>query len=236
MAKVIEARKTEGVKYSLAYGFSIPQVKRQARDYFRSLLSQPTPTIVFTPSAFGESLLNSFSENEKNNIKLTSLKEFSESGGQLERGHLTVVQIPNVPHHVFASLLLASNRNRVVPLGAGDGFFTTALSLGIPFAPTIVEWNIRNVRALSRILQVEALRQKLDFSHMQNLRRVYSPIPSEPIDLARSQQILRYESLFRTAITQIPDLVDLLDSTVGFIRKDKALPESLRPWKPHRSW
>jgi hypothetical protein len=229
MAAVIQARKVEGIKYSLAYGFSIPQVRRQARDYFRSLLAQPSSHLVLTPSAFNDSLLKTFTEVERQKIRLISLKEFIESGKRLPQGLLTVVQIPNVPHQIFASLLLASHRNRVVPLGAGDGFFTTALSLGIPFVPTIVEWNIRNVRALSRLLQLEAFKQSLEFPQMQNLRRIYSAIPSEPIDLTISQQLLRYERLFRGLISRVPDLIETLDTSIGHLRKLKSSPPKGRP-------
>ncbi|MES2801198.1 MAG: hypothetical protein V4654_01795 [Bdellovibrionota bacterium] len=228
LQQLISNRKLNNSKYSLAYGFSIPQVKSQARDYFRSLLASPNPIVVLTPSAFGETLLKSFTDEEKSKIQLTTLAEFREQGHQLKKNHLTVVQIPNVPHPVFASLLLASNRNRVVPLGSGDGFFTTALSLGIPFSPTIVEWNIRNVRALSRVLQIEALRKGFSFDHLQNLRRVYSAIGSDPIQLAFSQQLLRYEELFRSAIFKIPDLTETIDSTVNYLRKKSSLPEHLK--------
>ncbi|MBK9321358.1 MAG: hypothetical protein IPM97_00110 [Bdellovibrionaceae bacterium] len=132
--------------------------------------------------------MNSFSENEKNNIKLTSLKEFSESGGQLERGHLTVVQIPNVPHHVFASLLLASNRNRVVPLGAGDGFYDGPQS-GNSFRADYrgVEYS-QCQGSVSDSPSGSPSPEVGFFSHMQNLRRVYSPIPQSPSTwLARSR-------------------------------------------------
>lgn len=229
MRAVIDSKTNQNSKYGLAYGFSIPQVKKQARDYFRGLLASPSPRVILTPSVFGESLLQSFSEEERSRIRLTSLKEFTESGHKLATKHLTVVQIPNVPHQIFATLLLASNRNRIVPLGAGDGFFTTALSLGIPFAPTIVEWNIRNVRSLGRILQLEGLRQGLDFSYLQNLRRVYSAIPSDPIELAYSQQLLRYDELFRSAITQIPDLTETVDKAVGYLRETTPEPKGFKP-------
>jgi hypothetical protein len=228
IAQVIDLRIKQEIKYSLAYGFSIPQVKMQARDYFRGLLSIPTPVVVFTPSAFSEDLLNSFTDRERERIKLTSLKELVSSGGRLQCGHVTIIQIPNIPHHVFATMLLASHRNRIVPLGAGDGFFTTALSLGIPFAPTIVDWNIRNVRALSRLLQIESLRHGLDFSHMQSLRRIYSPIPNDPIKLAHAQQLLRYQGIFRTIIEQIPDLIEYLDAAVGHLRNGKDAPRNMR--------
>ena len=211
---VIQIRKAEGVPYSLAYGFSIPQVRSQARDYFRGLLSSDRPTIVLTPSAFGEGLMSMFTPEERSRLRVTTLKELAANGGKLERSHLTVVQIPNVPHQVFASLLLASQRNRIVPLGAGDGFFTTALSLGVPFAPTLVDWNVRNVRALGRALQVEALRQGMGFPHMQNLRRLYSAIPSDPVQLGHSQQLIRYTELFRNVIWQFPDLVETIDQSV----------------------
>lgn len=227
--EVIQLRTQNVARYSLAYGFSIPQVRKQARDYFRSLLASPYSSVVLTPSAFNRDLLESFTEAEQKDIHLISLNEFVESGYQVSRKHLTVIQIPNVPHHIFSALLLASNRNGVVPLGAGDGFFTTALSLGIPFAPTIVEWNIRNVRALSRILQIEAFRQNFSFMSLQHLRRVFSAIPSDPIELVHSQQLLRYDSIFRSSIEQIPDLTNTIDHAIMHIRGTRPLPKGMSP-------
>jgi hypothetical protein len=229
LRQVSSLRKSQTARYSLAYGFSIPQVKGQARDYFRGLLASKEPIVVLTPSAFGDSLLQSFTPEEQAQIRLTSLKEFAANGQTLPLNHLTVVQIPNVPHHIFSSLLLASQRNRLVPLGAGDGFFTTALSLGVPFAPTVVDWNIRNVRALGRILQIEALKAGLPFQQMQNLRRLYSAVPSDPVELAFSQNLLQYEELFGRAIFQVPDLTETIDRAVQHLRVAAEPPAGLFP-------
>ncbi|WP_413290311.1 hypothetical protein [Bdellovibrio sp. HCB337] len=225
---VIQDRKSGNTRYALAYGFSIPQVKVQARDYFRSLLNSSSPLIVLTPSAFSESLLASFSEEERSKISLTNLKEFSESGNKLPPGHLTVVQVPNVPHQIFSTLLLASNRNHVVPLGAGDGFFTTALSLGIPFAPTTVDWNIRNVRALGGVLQNEGVKQGFDLARLQSLRSVYSIDPGIPVQLQQSQKLMMYDNLFKNAHNRIPDFSELFVLSVGYLRQTNTPPPGLK--------
>ncbi|MFN3454770.1 MAG: hypothetical protein ACK41T_07390 [Pseudobdellovibrio sp.] len=231
--KVSLLRKENKLKYTLSYGFSIPQVKNQAKDYFKSLLNSPTRTVVITPSLFSEQLYESFSEIEKKKIKVLTLKEFASSQYQIPSQHLVIIQIPNVPHPLFSTLLLASHRNRVVPLGAGDGFFTTALSLGVPFAPTVVDWNIRNIRALARLLHLEGVNQGMSISYLNVLRKIYSAIPADPVDLSHAQQLLKYENLFRKVITSVPDLTLSLDYAVNFVRtsREQSLNKSTQQLK-----
>lgn len=203
--KTFRYSKANSIGYTLAYGFSIGQVRSQALNYFRSLLALPQGTIVITPSIFSPELLASFSENEKQMISVKNLEQIKMEGFRFPNKKLVVIQIPNIPHHLFSALLLASYHKRRVPLGAGDGFFTTALSLGIPFAPTAVDWNLRNIRSLGLLLQMQA-HQLNDIDGQLSIEKIFPIDPTQSTQLLYSQNMIHHADYFRKSIQIIPNL------------------------------
>lgn len=207
--KTFRRAKSNDVGYTLAYGFSIGQVRKQAADYFRSLLAIPGQTVVITPSVFSQDLLAKFTRLEQQMIQVTNLTEFANQKYRFTNKKLIVIQIPNIPHHLFSALMLASFHQRRVPLGAGDGFFTTALSLGIPFAPTVVDWNTRNIHALGLLLQMQL--NKLGNISSQNVIENLFPINSDvTTSLIYSQKLIEYSQVFKSTIQLIPNLYQSL--------------------------
>lgn len=200
---LINGNKLKNSNVGLVYGVTAQNVKEQFETYLEGLVNQSNKSFcLITPSKF---VLSSISNSDLRS-KVSVYTSESDLPRYAENNHIYILKTPNLPHSVFVGLTYYSMKQGVVPVGAGDGFFSAAIALGEPFVLTRVPWNADNINNLKkRLMEVGQLNSNLDLL----LNQIFGEI-----NLEGASRLLQWKSLFSQLYGRVSLLTDSIVTTL----------------------
>ncbi len=201
-------------RLGFAYGITKPVTRMQWNRYLQDLYEEARAkggrTVIFTPSSVDfENLYNL----QLNDI-FVGYEHVSKPRAILPSDVLSVVELPPVPLEIFTGLMRLSHLDGIVPLGAGDGFVSTAVGLGIPFAMTFTLFNKPVAKELAQTLQVlvgERASGRTSDQARKIVRQAFIPgakTPGMPSSKANVQELKNLGEIFRELPLRLPKLSD----------------------------
>ncbi|MFN3455775.1 MAG: hypothetical protein ACK41T_12530 [Pseudobdellovibrio sp.] len=208
----------------LVYGISAEQTQKQFEKYLQGLVntSFDRSYTLITPSSFD---INKLSDvNLKKHI--VHIKKMSDMPKDVQSGRVYIVETKTLPHSVFVSLMALSHKNKMTPVGAGDGFLSAAIELGIPFVLTRVPWNAANIQNLKDMLYKLILSSsKVPSGEVASFKLLLEE-NYERLDFRRANDLYRYTPIYKALSRGVKRLSNSL-MKMSLNAKDMRSPEKL---------
>ncbi len=227
-------------RVGLIYGVSSPKVSSFFFGYLKGLEAQAqgAPIVLFSPSNLEEQFGDTKAVNEAlgsdylNRFEVRRLNDLSK-GWSPTPGKITLIETPTLPNTVFVGLLAYTAANGLVPLGAGDGFISSAIQLGIPFVLTQIRHNQSVIASLKHNL-ISWSETALDQPRRQNFHELvdalFTPYLKFPYShFQRAQELAAFAPEFRDFSATVKVALAEWMTNALFIKKNFALLKETQP-------
>lgn len=205
---ILKGTRLKNSTFGLAYGISMKETQLQFMSYLEGLAKESTKSfVIVTPSSI--SIKTIVEANLWDRVVI--LTERSQIPEIAQPGKIYIVKVRTLPHSVFTGLLARSMSDGLVPVGAGDGFMSAAITLGKAFVLTGVEWNRSNIRNLNQLL----------WRHSNKAPEVMNLLNENYVmlDFKNAQLLKTIDSTFGKLSEQVPSLTERIANAAILVQK-----------------